>query len=261
MIPKVIHYCWYGEKKKPKLVRDCIASWKKHLSDYQIIEWNETNSDLSHPFVKEMYKKKKWAFVSDYIRLQKIYEFGGIYLDTDMMVLKNFEEFIDNECFAGAEDADFINVAVIGACAGNQFIRECKEVYDSLIIEKDRNLGEITIPKLVTKKFRDLYSYNYKFDEIIAFEGIKIYPFNFFYPLPFVKKNDINNHKSYIRNETVAIHLWSSSWVEYSEFQYFNNRAYFKGFCKMMQHLYNSREFKYVYFRKIGATIKKSLNN
>ena len=72
MIPKVIHYCWFGNKKKSKLIRDCILSWKYYLPDYEIIEWNERNSDLSIPFVKEAYKLKKWAFVADYIRLKVV---------------------------------------------------------------------------------------------------------------------------------------------------------------------------------------------
>ena len=91
MIPKVVQYCWFGGKKKTKLIKDCIKSWKRYLPDYKIIEWNEKNSDLAHPFVIEAYKLKKWAFVSDYIRLKVLYDFGGIYLDTDMMVLKSFE--------------------------------------------------------------------------------------------------------------------------------------------------------------------------
>lgn len=87
MIPKKIHYVWVGGKEKPKNIRKCMKSWKKHLKDYEIIEWNENNFDInSHPFVKAAYNAKKWAFVSDYIRAYVIYNEGGIYLDTDVIV-------------------------------------------------------------------------------------------------------------------------------------------------------------------------------
>ena len=86
MIPKIIHYCWFGGSTKPKLVKDCILSWKIFFPNYEIIEWNEKNSDLNEPFVKAAYNLKKWAFVSDYVRLTKVYEYGGLYLDTDMLI-------------------------------------------------------------------------------------------------------------------------------------------------------------------------------
>lgn len=261
MIPKIIHYCWFGGKKKPKLVRECIASWEIYLSGYQLIEWNETNSDLNHPFVKEMYNQKKWAFVADYIRLEKIYEYGGIYLDTDMMVLKNFDKFLENDCFFGAEDSNFINMGVIGAHHKNNFIKECKEVYDSLIIGKDINFGEITIPRLVTKKFRAMYHFEYNFDKVIAFDGIKVYPFSFFYPLPFDEKNKINDYKSYISKETVAVHLWSSSWIEYSEFYYLRNRNYSKGFSIVFVNIIGNKILDFQYLRKVLSCIKESIKN
>jgi hypothetical protein len=259
MIPKTIHYCWFGRAKKPKLVNDCIASWKIYFPDFKIIEWNEKNSDLTHPFVKEMYNQKRWAFVSDYIRLEKIYEYGGIYLDTDMMVLKSFESFLNNDCFFGAEDSDFISVGVIGATEKNRFIKECKEIYDSLLKVKDTNLGGITIPKLITKKFRTIFNYYNNFDEIISFEGVKIYPSEFFYPLAFDKKNDINNFESYLKKESVAVHLWSSSWIEYSEFHFLRNGNYSKGLTKVIRNLKNKENRNLFYIKKTLSSIKESI--
>src|SRR5690554_2001513 len=103
-IPKTIHYCWFGNKKKPKIVEECIVSWHKVLSDYEIKEWNETNVDLNGTFVKFTYSKKKWAFVSDYVRLSVLYNHGGIYLDTDMLFLKPLDSFLENDLFFGAEE-------------------------------------------------------------------------------------------------------------------------------------------------------------
>ena len=90
MIPKIIHYCWFGGKELPIEVKKCIASWRKMCPDYEIIRWNESNFDVGqHPFVREAYKAKVWAFVSDYARLKVVYDNGGIYLDTDVETLRN----------------------------------------------------------------------------------------------------------------------------------------------------------------------------
>src|SRR5690606_23315459 len=123
--PKVIHYCWFGNKKKPPLVVDCISSWKLYLPEFDIIEWNEKNTDLNHPFLKKTFKLKKWAFVSDFVRLKVLYEFGGIYLDTDMLILKPLDVFLKDNCFFGAEDDKYINAAIIGASKEHPFIKEC----------------------------------------------------------------------------------------------------------------------------------------
>ena len=90
MIPKIIHYCWFGGGPKPKSVEKCIRSWKKYCSDYEIIEWNEDNFDISSSplYAKQAYAAKKWAFVSDYARLKVVFEYGGIYFDTDVQVIK-----------------------------------------------------------------------------------------------------------------------------------------------------------------------------
>ena len=103
-IPKVIHYCWFGRGKLPKLAKKCIKSWKKYLPDYKIIEWNEDNFDInSNQYVREAYEAKKYAFVSDYVRLYALYNYGGIYMDTDVEVIKSLDEFLIHEAFSGFE--------------------------------------------------------------------------------------------------------------------------------------------------------------
>ena len=99
-IPKKIHYVWVGGNPKSKDIQRCMRTWKEHLKDYEIIEWNEDNFDIeSNRFVKEAYQAKKWAYVSDYIRAYAIYNYGGIYLDTDVLVLDNLEELLENKAF------------------------------------------------------------------------------------------------------------------------------------------------------------------
>ena len=112
---KYIHYCWFGGKPLSKLTKKCIKSWKKYLPDYEIIEWNESNVDLEEcPFIKEAYENKKWAFVADYARTKAIYEMGGIYFDTDMIITKDISFLLDKETFLGVEDSMMVNAAVWG---------------------------------------------------------------------------------------------------------------------------------------------------
>ena len=112
-IPKVIHYCWFGGNPLPKAAIKCIKSWKKHCPDYQIIEWNEDNYDISSAplFVRQVFDARKWGFIADYIRLEIIYTHGGIYLDTDVEAIQSFDELLKNSAFWGFEyDNLFINL-------------------------------------------------------------------------------------------------------------------------------------------------------
>ena len=110
MIPKIIHYCWFGRSPKPKLTKNCIKSWRKYCPDYQIVEWNEQNYDLSTAplYVRQAYEAKKWAFVTDYVRLQVVYEHGGIYLDTDVELVKAMDELLNEHAFFSFEYGEYI---------------------------------------------------------------------------------------------------------------------------------------------------------
>ena len=110
MIPKKIHYFWFGGNEKPKSVKKCIDSWKKYCPDYEVIEWNESNFDIRcMPFVEQAYEAKKYAFVSDVARLMMIYEYGGIYMDTDVEVIKPLDNLLENKAYMGFENDE--NVA------------------------------------------------------------------------------------------------------------------------------------------------------
>ena len=113
-IPKVIHYCWFGHNPKPEQALSCIASWKEKCPDYQIIEWNEDNYDISSAplYVRQAYQEKKWAFVTDYVRLQVVFENGGIYLDTDVELKKSLNALLGYRAYFGFEDATYINTGL-----------------------------------------------------------------------------------------------------------------------------------------------------
>src|SRR5690606_21075031 len=168
-IPKIIHYCWYGGKPMPQMLEYCVASWKKHLQDYDFMLWNENNTAFDCDFIKKAYAEKKWAFVSDYIRLKAVYDYGGIYMDTDMLLIKSLDDFLNNDCFLVAEHTKSIGVGIFGAIARNHFIGLCVESYRKI----DAPL--VPIPIIVSDIFLDVYKQNRNFEETIVFNDIVVY--------------------------------------------------------------------------------------
>lgn len=132
MIPKIIHYCWFGRNPMPELALKCMASWKKFCPDYQIMEWNEDTFDLvSAPlYVQQAYDAKKWAFVTDFVRLYAVYEYGGIYLDTDVELCKPLDPFTKNSAYFGFENEQYINTGLgYGAEKGHPLLKEMMDDY------------------------------------------------------------------------------------------------------------------------------------
>lgn len=145
LIPKHIYYCWFGGKPLPKSVKKCIASWKKHCPDYKITEINESNFDLdAHPYTACMYKKKKYAFVSDYARLKIIFEQGGIYLDTDVEIIKNLDPLIKYRCYFGFEYKSAVASGLGFGCEkGHPVLKSMMDSYDELVRKQDKPLPVI----------------------------------------------------------------------------------------------------------------------
>ena len=132
-IPKIVHYCWFGKANYNLLIKRCIASWHYHLSDYKFILWNEDNFDInSHPFTKAAYTCKKYAFVSDYVRMHALNEHGGIYLDTDVEVFKSFNDLLENRLFIGLEDIGRFGTSTIGSSKRHWLPAEMLELYNDL---------------------------------------------------------------------------------------------------------------------------------
>ena len=132
MIPKIIHYCWFGRNSKPHSVLKCIKSWEKYLPDYKIIEWNEDNFPIEdNIYCKQAYECKKWAFATDYARLWIIYNYGGIYLDTDVEVVKSWDPLLKHDCFIGRQPGYQVNTGSgFGAVKGHPLIKIMLDDYN-----------------------------------------------------------------------------------------------------------------------------------
>lgn len=177
-IPKIIHYVWMGKAPKNTDIKKCMKTWEKHLKDYQIIEWNEDNFDInSNRFVRQAYLQGKWAFVSDYVRMYALYNYGGIYLDTDVLVLDNLEYLLDDRAFVGFESINFPCTATIGAEKGHPFIKDMLDYYDTVDFEYDINdqLKKANT-RLVGELLLEKYGFiaNNKYQKLR--EDIKVYP-------------------------------------------------------------------------------------
>lgn len=155
MIPKIIHYCWFGKGEKPEVFDKCIQSWKHFMPDWKIIEWNEDNTDLfCCSFVEEAYKCKKWAFVSDFVRLKAVYECGGIYLDTDVELYESFENLLDNNAFMFFQNHNQINTGLgFGAEKGNLLVKSLLDDYMKLEFSLE-NINKLACPVRNTEVIR-----------------------------------------------------------------------------------------------------------
>lgn len=239
MIPKIIHYCWLGGKPLPRKHQKYIKSWKKHMPDYQIKCWNEENFDIkSNKFIHQAYNSGKYAFVADYIRLYALYTEGGIYLDTDVKVLKSFNPYLNYSFISsieyhpikdiwkyitkdGKRISSFdnfgisIHSAIIGAEKKCQYIKDCLDYYDNIEFNGININANKTIP-VVLALHAEKYGLKYLNQNQLLQNNIMIY------------SSDIFSEYRTISNKSVAIHYCEGSWVHKSLID--NIKNYFKRF-------------------------------
>lgn len=228
-IPKIIHYCWFGRKPLPKQARKCIASWKKFFPDYEIKEWNEDNFDVNSViYTRQAYKIGKYAFVSDYARFKIIYEEGGIYFDTDVEVIKSFDDILTTGPFMGCEaeakegcPPKTLNVNPglgIGAPKGLEFYKAMLDFYENRhFIDETGNIIGGTI---VTFTSDMLQKYGLKNEpNVQQVKSINIYPPQYFNPF-----NDLTG-KLKITPKSHSIHWYSKSWIKTSKTRVFLSRT------------------------------------
>ena len=205
MIPKKIHYCWFGRSKKPKLAEKCIESWKKYCPDYELIEWNEDNIDLNEStYIKYCYDNKKWAYLSDYIRLSVVEKYGGIYFDTDVELVKSIDDMLKFEAFFGFEADDYVASGLgFGAVAHHRVIQLMLEEYLLLGKQIEETREFVGCPILNTKALIKCgLLRNGEYQEV---QGAHIFPADYFNPY------DDATGRLNITSNTVSIHWYTKS--------------------------------------------------
>lgn len=218
MIPKIIHYCWFGKNPKPKDVLKCIESWKKYLPDYEIKEWNESNYDVCKcQYMADAYKEKKWAFVSDYCRIDVVNRYGGIYLDTDVEVIKSFDPLLDYKFFCGYEKNEnafasggggklFVNFGLgFGAEKSCAVLQDILNIYhDFVFYKEDGRLNLINCPIVQTDALK-------KYGVTCDGNNVVVGDYAVFSPEYFCPQSFYTGKTKVTRN-TYSIHHYSCSW-------------------------------------------------
>ena len=209
MIPKIIHFCWFGDNPYPEIVEECMASWKKYCPDFEIRRWDESNFDLnSCEYAKEAYAAKKWAFVADYARVCILYNEGGIYLDTDVEILKPLNDLLNHDAFMGFEHGFGVNSGLIaGAIARIPVFKEHMELYENMTFKKEN--GTLNLKSCVEYTTEILKNYGLVLEnrqQCVA--GITIYPKEYFCP-----QNQYTG-KVQITSKAYTLHKYIGTWAD-----------------------------------------------
>lgn len=209
MIPKIIHYCWFGGNPLPELAQKCIASWKKYCPDYEIIEWNEANYDVSKcAYMKEAYQAKKWGFVSDYARFDIIHNHGGIYLDTDVEIIRSLDGLLENRAFMGFDNENYVSPGlIIGGEAGSGEMECIMRWYETHHFMKESGEIDLTASPAIVTKILDGMGLCKEQSVQLLNGSLTIYPKDYFCPMDYYT-GDIA-----VTDNTYTIHHYSASWL------------------------------------------------
>ena len=213
MIPKIVHYCWFGDTPMDARLGSYVNTWKALLPDYKFMLWNEDNIDFEEAcFLQEAYSRKKYAFVSDYVRLKVLYEYGGIYLDTDVELVKDITSFLSNDLLLGFDNLyeNIIASCFIGASKNNSFIEHVLNIYKNRhFISESRIMDQTPNTILITEELQKYFNIELiNNNTIMRINGnVVIYPLEYFHAL------DLVSGKVHKTENTVAIHRHSLTWV------------------------------------------------
>ena len=232
MIPKIIHLCWISGKRYPSKIRYCIKSWKKYNPDYEIMLWDASSFDFdSIPWTREAMQAGKYAFVADYIRLYAVYNYGGIYLDSDVEVLKSFDNLLDKPYFLCTEAAEGkIELAAFGAEKGTQWVKDALDYYDDRhFINEDGSMNIVEQPKVIRAHLDGRYGFVPISDpsEFVVEPGrIRILPIEWF-----CAHYEVADKLLYaVTENTYCVHHFTNSWVEFKRNVGLLHRLYYKLF-------------------------------
>lgn len=208
MIPKIIHYCWFGGNPLPPLTVKCIASWKQYLPEYEIIEWNEQNFPIDDfIFAQQALENRKFAFISDVCRLYALDLMGGIYMDTDVEVLKPLDDFLPLTAFSGFENDDFVPTGIMGSEKGGQWVKELLRYYDNKPFVNANGALEMTSNTYIITQMMKAKGFvmNNKFQETSGY--VTFYPNDYFCPKSY-KTGSID-----LTENSYCIHHFAKSWI------------------------------------------------
>lgn len=224
MIPKTIHYCWFGRGKFSPEIEMCMTSWRKYCPDYEIKEWNEDNSPMDIPWIRDAYKHRKYAFVADYVRFYALFHEGGIYMDTDMLLVRPVDIFLQDGAFLGREDAYNASMGIIGSEEGDDFCKMCLQYYDNTNFDI---VSPPIITRFVTPK---LFQYGFTEKDITQHltNGLTVYQSSYFYPIHYSQEFALEDVMQYAKVDTYGIHLWNKSWTD--ELKLLSEGEYKQGF-------------------------------
>ena len=205
MIPKKIHYVWMGKNPKNSKIKRCMKTWNKKLTGYEIIEWNEDNFDINaHPFVKKAYEEKKWAFVSDYVRFYAVYKYGGVYFDTDVIMIDRIDDLLSNKMFVGFESKNYPFTAVFGAEKGHTFCKRVLDYYDNIDLDEFdfafENNNTLSISDILINEYGCIPNDT---DQLLT-DGIRVY-----------NSNTLCNPS--LKSKT--IHAFTATWIDKSQIE------------------------------------------
>ena len=214
LIPKIVHYCWFGDMVMPQTIVRCLNSWREHLPEYQFVLWRNQHIPRDLTYAQNAFRLKNWSNLSNFFRLAAVYQFGGVYLDTDILLVKPLDSLLTNGCFLGCQDRSpvswMVNTAVIGAVPRHWFVGD---LLGSLLedFNGDEN-SSLSGVNLVSRKLQRLGIKKYN-KSIIQIDDITIYPVRYFYPISYREKHKLLNPESSLTQDTIAIHFWMNSWV------------------------------------------------
>lgn len=253
MIPKIIHYCWYGRGEMSIQIKETIDSWRKQCPDYELKLWTEDNSPIKIPYLRDALKHHRWAFAADYMRFYALYHEGGVYMDTDMYLIKPLDEFLSNEMFVGREDKYLASMGIIGMKKGNKLAKYCLDKYN-------HDGFNVVHPPIVTCMVTEnLYQYGFIEEDKTQHltNGLVVYQSDYFYPIHYTHKYPYNEILEHATANSRGIHWGCGSWGD--EFKFLEKKQYSKGFDMAWEHIKRTPFLPWAYWKKLIKYIGRYL--
>jgi hypothetical protein len=241
-IPKIIHYGWFGGKEMPAMDKHCLESWKKYFPDFVIKHWNESNFPFDIPYMKRFSTEKKWGLLIDYVKFKVLFDHGGIYMDTDMLVLKKMDELLQYDSFWGFESDAHVNTAIIGTIPFNPIIGDSLKFY--LDFKYDDPFRES--PKIISPVLKALGMTNDN-GQLQLLGNTAVFPMHAFYPMTFQQAD--GNYRKFISPGSYAIHLWNATWFD--PFRFFWNNRYKAGFKAVFKKMFRNPLQPFSFYKSV----------